>query len=379
MKKYSRSFPAKLVVLGTFVSLGSLGALGACGSRSAPQSTEQPQGSAAPAAAAAAPEEDAKEDHSGETHAKRSGAVLLGTQAPAATLPLLDGTKVKLADLRGKPVYLKFWATWCVPCREQMPHFEATYQKHKNELAVYAIDLGLNDSEEAVRAFQAEHKITMPIAFDGDGALAQLLHVSVTPQHILIDRAGVIRHVGHEDNAELGSALEKILRDEATPAAAGTTTTPAPSAARTAAAADGPLTLALRDGSSFSFAANAGKPVALTFMSAWCDWYLAETRPTMSKACIAHVKKVDELRRAHPDHVWISVASPVWTSPQDLDEYQKRLGLGGAIGIDEGSVWFQRHRVREVPATLFFDGKGSEVRRVEGSGEELAKGLTSAK
>lgn len=74
--------------------------------------------------AAGAPAPPAKISE-GEGRAAATRALLVGHRAPAATLPLLDGGSVALAELAGrKPVYLKFWATWCKPCRKQMPHLE---------------------------------------------------------------------------------------------------------------------------------------------------------------------------------------------------------------------------------------------------------------
>src|SRR5262245_47887446 len=80
----------------------------------------------------------------GEQRAAATGGVLVGHRAPAATLTLLDGRRVALAEL-GKPAYLKFWATWCEPCRNQMPHLEAAYGRYGDRVATFAVDLGLND------------------------------------------------------------------------------------------------------------------------------------------------------------------------------------------------------------------------------------------
>jgi thiol-disulfide isomerase/thioredoxin len=76
----------------------------------------------------------------GEDMAARTGAVSIGQAAPAATLDTVDGKSIELGDFYGrKPVYLKFWATWCVPCQQQMPHFEESWQRYGKSIAVVAV------------------------------------------------------------------------------------------------------------------------------------------------------------------------------------------------------------------------------------------------
>ncbi|HEY2677645.1 MAG TPA: TlpA disulfide reductase family protein [Steroidobacteraceae bacterium] len=94
-------------------------------------------------------------DTNGEELAKTAGRAILGAPAPRIALKTIDGETIDLGSLYGrKAVYLKFWATWCVPCRQQMPHFEHTYETASSDLAVIAIDVGFNDSLEAVQAYR---------------------------------------------------------------------------------------------------------------------------------------------------------------------------------------------------------------------------------
>jgi len=304
----------------------------------------------------------------GEAHADDARDALVGRRAPAVVLEGIDGERVALADLIGhQPIYLKFWATWCEPCQEQMPHLEAAYRKYRDRIAVYAIDLGLNDPIEAVRAFRTEHQLTVPIAIDRDGSLAERLHVEVTPQHILIDRGGVIRYVGHGATPDLDAALEALVADGAAPGRA-------PPLA--GSAADSALSLTLLGGERFTLAEQAGRPVALTFVSASFDRYLAESRPAMSEACIAHAHQVESLRRTHGDVVWVSIVHPVWTTAASAGRYRTRLGQGSPIGIDQGGRWFHRFRVRDVPTTILLDERGVEIERVTGRGDDLPDALS---
>ena len=99
----------------------------------------------------------------GQERALLAGQDLLGKPAPPLVLRTIDGATIDLGRVYGKQaVYLKFWATWCVPCREQMPHFERTYETAGPDLAVIAIDTGFNDSLDEVLQYRERLHIKMP-------------------------------------------------------------------------------------------------------------------------------------------------------------------------------------------------------------------------
>lgn len=296
---------------------------------------------------------------------------LVGHPAPAVTLQLLDGSRVELASLLGKkPIYLKFWATWCVPCRQQMPHLQATFDAHKEDLAVFAVDVAIDDPIENVRAFVAKTKLTMPIAVDTDGSISEQFHLNVTPQHVLIDRNGIVQYVGHATTYELERALAAIVK----PAAGGATAVAA--APPPSPAALPPL--ALDNGTKLDFTARPKQPIALTFATLYCDSYIAESRPEIGKVCAAHARAIEEAHRAHPELAWITVAFPVWTSPEDIAGYRKRLGATLPIGIDLGNLWFHHFGVRDTYTTVLFDSAGAELGRVGGDGADLAALIAKA-
>src|ERR1700757_1276101 len=83
----------------------------------------------------------------GQQRAEAAGRSIVGSPAPQITLKTIDRRPINLSQLYGrKAVYLKFWATWCVPCREQMPHFERTFESAGPDLAIIAINAGFNDT-----------------------------------------------------------------------------------------------------------------------------------------------------------------------------------------------------------------------------------------
>jgi len=106
-------------------------------------------------------------DTSGQQLAETAGRSLVGQPAPRLVLTTIDGAKIDLGELYGrKAAYLKFWATWCVPCREQMPHFERTYEAAGPDLAVIAVNIGFNDTLADVQAYRRMMHIEMPIVIE---------------------------------------------------------------------------------------------------------------------------------------------------------------------------------------------------------------------
>lgn len=111
--------------------------------------------------------------------------------APSFTLPSLDGQEKSLEDFKGRPILLHFWATWCPPCREEMPLF----QKFYNELGPSGlVVLGINVGEppEVVRNFVEELKVTFPILLDEKGKIANKYGVRGLPTTFWIDPSGEI-------------------------------------------------------------------------------------------------------------------------------------------------------------------------------------------
>src|ERR1700754_4956066 len=119
----------------------------------------------------------AADGSTGQERAETAGKGLVGSPAPRMVVKTIDGQKIDLGSLYGKKaVYLKFWATWCVPCREQMPHFERTFEAAGPDLAVIAINAGFNDSLAQVQTYRARMGIKMPIVID-DGKLAEAFNL----------------------------------------------------------------------------------------------------------------------------------------------------------------------------------------------------------
>lgn len=120
----------------------------------------------------------------------------VGEAAPDFLLETLSGETVRLSDLRGKTVVVNFWASWCPPCRQEMPEFQALFEERADDddLTIIAIDFTPEDTRAAAQQFVTEQSLTFPIALDTEsGAVAQRYGVRGLPATFFIDRDGVVR------------------------------------------------------------------------------------------------------------------------------------------------------------------------------------------
>jgi cytochrome c biogenesis protein CcmG/thiol:disulfide interchange protein DsbE len=117
----------------------------------------------------------------------------VGSPAPDFVLESLDGELVRLSDFRGQVVLINFWASWCGPCRVEIPYFEDRYQTHQGELVV----LGVNteDTLEGAKEFRADVGFTYPTAFDGDGTVEEAYRVRGLPTSVFVDENGVVQAI----------------------------------------------------------------------------------------------------------------------------------------------------------------------------------------
>jgi peroxiredoxin len=130
----------------------------------------------------------------------------IGAQAPDFALRDLEGNEVRLSDFRGRTVLLTFWATWCGPCRMEMPTFEGRYQELKDDGFTV---LGLNYDEpiEDLSAFRDELGLSFPLLLDPGGNVQRLYRIHGYPSSIFVDPQGVVRVV------HIGLITESQLRD----------------------------------------------------------------------------------------------------------------------------------------------------------------------
>jgi peroxiredoxin len=139
-----------------------------------------------------------------------------GTPAPAFQLPAAAGSPVGLADLKGQVVLINFWASWCGPCRQEMPVLEQMYRKYK--AAGFTL-LGVNvepKSNDAV-GFLKSTPVSFPILFDTDSKVSTLYEVSGMPSTVIVDRKGKVRYIHHGykpgDESEYLDQIRTLMRE----------------------------------------------------------------------------------------------------------------------------------------------------------------------
>ena len=119
-----------------------------------------------------------------------------GDLAPDFTLTTLDGKKVQLSELKGKKVIVNFWATWCPPCKAEMPHMQNFYEDFSDEenVEILAVNMTSQDKEESVQNFVQDYELTFPIPLDTEGVVRETYQVLRIPTSYMIDTKGRIQN-----------------------------------------------------------------------------------------------------------------------------------------------------------------------------------------
>ncbi|UCB51321.1 MAG: TlpA family protein disulfide reductase [Deltaproteobacteria bacterium] len=115
-----------------------------------------------------------------------------GNPAPDFTFPDLDGRQVSLSDFRGKVVLVNIWATWCPPCRDEMPSMQKLYERFKGEhFEILAVSIDA-DGREAVAPFMQQMNLTFPALLDPEGKIRSLYAITGVPESFIIDKNGIL-------------------------------------------------------------------------------------------------------------------------------------------------------------------------------------------
>lgn len=251
------------------------------------------------------------------------------------------GGKISLvADLGKKPIYLKFWASWCLDCRQELPGLEQTYLLYKNKIAIYAVNLNINETTEAIANLQQKNKLTIPILMDNNGSIASNFEFVGTPFHVLIDASGKVVYTTYKDDANLQVQLAGLLKNKTIIAQQVISSS-----------TENIEILPKQQGFSLIY-----------FSATWCDWYMKDIHPEMSSNCINATTLINDLYQNNPLWSLHSYVTHLWTGNQDLIEYQKKFAIQYPVRIDQNNQKARYYQVTQYPTLIVFKN-GKELKR----------------
>jgi peroxiredoxin len=136
--------------------------------------------------------------------------------APNFTLKSLSGKNIKLSELTGNVVLINFWASWCGPCRQEMPLLNAIHNKYK-PLGFTVLGINVEEQVANAKSFISERPVDFPILLDSKNRISELYKVIAMPTTVVIDRDGNMRflHQGYQsgDEAEYRKMVKKLVRE----------------------------------------------------------------------------------------------------------------------------------------------------------------------
>ena len=296
---------------------------------------------------------------------------LVGKPAPALTLKSIDGKSIDLSDLYGKrPVYLKLWATYSIPCRFQMPGLKKIFASTGDRMTTIAVNAGVGDDIGKVKQFAQDFDLRMPVAID-DGRLGDWVGIKATPVHLVIGRDGRVIFASHQDGPKLDAAISQALASKASPAGAATTRLADLVTLRTGDAIP-PIALQSSDGKTIALPhGSSSRPRAIYFSATWCESYMKSTQPGEAENCKLGREQIDKLasnRRIE----WFGVMSHMWTTPKDLTNYESKMKPPFPLALDPSGAAFRTFGVTRFPAVALIDSHGRLIKLVEGDPAKFA-------
>jgi thiol-disulfide isomerase/thioredoxin len=257
--------------------------------------------------------------------------------SPKLSIETMSGTQFDLSAKGTQPLYIKFWATWCQDCIAQMPHLERTYRQYQGRVRVIAINLGMNDDEESVKKVIKHYGLTVPIAIDKNGDLAQKFNLVATPMHLVFDGHGKLVYKGYLDTKPVDRVLQQVTSSQ-----------------REQLTAIKPESSIPEKSEASGLQHTSPRYRAVYYFATWCESYLKDSRPEQSKRCIDTQNAVSKLSNAYSGIQVVGIASRLWTKDADLIAYKDKFHIRYPIEIDHSNNQFFNEHVRSFPAIILY-------------------------
>jgi len=256
-------------------------------------------------------------------------------------------------------IYLKFWASWCKTCMEQMPHLEKVHQTYGRKLSVIAVNIGIEDGPVEIAAVKKRYSLTMPVVTDHSGMLAKAFKFVGTPYHVLINGSGDWLYQSYALGDELKAAILKSISTTAKKNVKSLA--PQPIAGMT---------------NSGLAAINKQGTQLLFFNSTWCQSYFKDNRPDLSQRCSRHQGFVNTLNKKYPKLHVLGIMNPWWTDKNALADYKKTENINYPTVLDNKRIAFEKYQVTGF-STILLIKDGVEVARWQNlkSSQELERVL----
>jgi thiol-disulfide isomerase/thioredoxin len=136
----------------------------------------------------------------------------IGAKAPDFTLETLEGEEITLSEV-GKPVMLNFWASWCPPCKAEMPHMVNFYESRSDDVEIIAVNMMHQESSvEDTKAFHDDYQLNFPVPLDEDGTVTGMYQVKSIPTSYFVNAEGYIesKYIGPMTERSINSAFDKM-------------------------------------------------------------------------------------------------------------------------------------------------------------------------
>lgn len=269
----------------------------------------------------------------------------LATNKSVSDLPIVmvDGKTTTLGKIQNnKPIYIKFWASWCATCLKEMPKLVQDFKKYGDKIQFLTVNVGVEDTPEDIKRIYEQFGLEMPSAIDLDSGLAQAFGFVGTPYHLLFTSDWTLVHKGHSADDQLNSAFALLAGGGAENNSIqkkeliGTSAT------------SFPQMLLPKNGIVF-------------YTIAWCDWYMQEANKPLAERCKKVSENIAKLKIEKPELNISILVSPMWMSEEEITGYQKRFAIDMPVYVDAGDKLSRQFGLRNVGMVLVFkDGRLNE-------------------